>query len=79
MHWQTMLEFDSEKHTDPVFLYSPDFIDEDFNPTGIVDGFWNDDYGWTIWRWNSCQDCYDTVNFAEPRIFAQKEKILRCP
>jgi hypothetical protein len=58
---------------DPLLLFATDFIDEDFNPSGIVDGFWNDETGWTIWRWNGCHDCYDTIEGAEPTHFARKE------
>lgn len=57
----------------PLWLYSPTFEDLDFNPTGVVDGFWMDEYGWTIWLWDGCQDEYETVRtHPSPTHFAYK-------
>jgi len=55
-----------------VLLFSEDFIDEDFNPTGVVDGHWSDDTEWTIWQWNGYQDCFDTINNVNPTHWAPK-------
>ena len=63
---------DAAKRYVSVWLYSADFVDEDFNPTGVVDGYWNDDLGWTVWWWNGCHDCYDTISMVAPTHFAQK-------
>ena len=67
--WQSISKAPKDQ---PLWLYASDFVDEDFNPSGIVDGFWNDDNGWTIWKWNGCHDCYDTVEGAGPELFAIK-------
>ena len=47
----------------PLVCYHPDWIDEDFNPNGVREGFYNlngepDD--WTTAKWNNCSDRYMT-------------------
>ena len=75
--WNTFRDDGMPKSKYPcVLLFSEDFIDEDFNPTGIVDGYWQDDEGWVIWQWNNCQDCYDTVRGAQPTHWAYKEILM---
>ncbi|MCK5644299.1 MAG: hypothetical protein KAJ19_26100 [Gammaproteobacteria bacterium] len=67
--WQ---EIESAPKGPMLLLFSPDFIDEDFNPSGVVDGYWNDDAGWCCWQWNGCQDCYMTVEGQGPTMWAEK-------
>jgi hypothetical protein len=43
-----------------VLLWSPDFVDEDFNPDGVIFGYKN--FGEDTWYgaiWNGEQDCWD--------------------
>lgn len=47
------------KDGSPLRLFAPYLIDEDFNPSGSVEGYWQDDDGWVGAVWNSCQDCWD--------------------
>ena len=46
-----------------VLLHSKEWIDEDFNPKGIREGFRNEDDDGPIVsaRWNNCVDCWVTV------------------
>jgi len=46
--------------TFPVLCYSPEFIDDDFNPLGIREGHYTDSVGWTTVEWFDHQDCYNT-------------------
>lgn len=32
----------------PVLLWSKEWIDEDFNPSGVVDGYFQEDFGWVV-------------------------------
>lgn len=45
----------------PIRLYAQggDFHDEDFNPSGSVEGHWSDDTAWCGAFWNPEQDCWD--------------------
>lgn len=45
----------------PVRLYAQGggFHDEDFNPSGSVEGHWSDDTAWCGAFWNPEQDCWD--------------------
>lgn len=48
----------------PVIFYHREWIDEDFNPHGQREGFYNgndEDTDWTSAAWNACQDCWMTV------------------
>lgn len=56
----------------PVLLWSKDFIDEDFNPSGTIDGYFDEQRGWTGAIWNGCQDVWDTVPYLEPTHFMLK-------
>jgi hypothetical protein len=42
----------------PLHLFSEGFIDEDFNPSGVIEGSWCD--GWIGAVWNGYTDQYDT-------------------
>lgn len=43
----------------PILAYAADLVDEDFNPSGVVDAYWQDDEGWIGGIWNGSQDCWD--------------------
>ena len=44
---------------DPDYLFhSPDLVDEDFNPQGVVKGHWQDGVGFVAAVWNNDQDCW---------------------
>ena len=45
-----------------VLLFSERWIDADFNPEGIREGFRNEDDSGPLYsaRWNNCQDCWET-------------------
>lgn len=51
-----------------VILYSEDWVDEDFNPTGTREGFRNESDTGPIYSaaWNPCQDCWDTDEDSKP-------------
>lgn len=50
--------------SEPVYFYHKDWIDEDFNPKGQREGFYNpngDPDDWTSAKWIPDQDCYTTA------------------
>ena len=50
----------------PVLLYSKDWIDDDFVPRGIVEGYYNPDLGFVGAFWNPCHDTWDAVQDCLP-------------
>lgn len=46
-----------------VLLFSKEWVDPDFNPEGIREGFCNEDDDGPIYSaaWNPCHDCWETV------------------
>lgn len=58
----------------PVLLWAKEFMDEDFNPSGVIDGYWSGDVdcGWIGAVWNGCHDCWDTREWLEPSHWAPK-------
>jgi len=60
-----------------VLLFSPEWIDEDFNPSGTREGFRNETDTGPIYsaKWNPCQDCWDTEENSKPTKF----KVLPLP
>jgi hypothetical protein len=48
----------TENYGVPYLLFSKELIDEDFNPSGVVDGFYQDGEGWVGGVWDNTQDCY---------------------
>lgn len=58
-----------------VLLYSPEFVDLDFNPEGVYEGFFTDGDGGKFLAavWNNEQDCYDTLK-VEPTHYMLKIK-----
>lgn len=57
----------------PILLWSIDFIDEDFNPTGIIDGYFDEQLGWMGAVWDGCRDSWETKEYLEPSHFVDKE------
>jgi hypothetical protein len=55
--WQPIAT--APKHT-PIRLYAQGggFYDEDFNPSGSVEGLWSDDIGWSGAFWDGEHDCW---------------------
>lgn len=53
---------------DAVLLYAEVWKDPDFNPSGIREGFRNDDDEGPIYsaRWNDCYECWETDVNREP-------------
>lgn len=62
--WQPMSQ--APKHGQVIFLHCPDLVDADFNPEGVVEGYWHDGpfgdqpenhFGnWLAAVWNSTHD-----------------------
>lgn len=45
--WRPMVELTTqERYAGSYLLHCPDLISEDFNPQGVVDGYWQDEEGW---------------------------------
>ena len=51
---------DKEKHEPGLWLHDPELIDEDFCPSGCVEGCWCEDEGWYGAVWNGSQDVWNT-------------------
>lgn len=47
--WQPIATAD--KYGPPLRLYAKELLHEDFNPSGSVEGYWQDDQGWigVVW------------------------------
>ena len=70
--WQSMNS--APLDSTPVLLWHKDFVDEDFNPSGVIDGYFSADAdcGWIGAIWNGCQDCWDTIEWLEPSHWMHK-------
>jgi len=60
------------KNGESIILYSKEFIDLDYNESGVVDGFFDYQDGWTIAVWNGCHDVYDSKTHVEPTYWMEK-------
>ena len=58
-----------------ILLFSEDWQDTDFNPSGIRDGYWSEDVGWVSAKWNECHDSWDSVQ-CFPTHWAEKKPIF---
>jgi len=68
MNWQDIVS--APKDGTVLLLWSADWVDEDFNHTGIVEGFWSDDDGWITCIWDAYQDEYCTARGYLPSKWA---------
>lgn len=50
----------------PVHLWSKDWINPDFTPTGVREGHYNDEFEWLVSVWNEYSDEWVTANYQEP-------------
>ncbi|KAA0015477.1 hypothetical protein F0A16_20525 [Salinicola corii] len=56
VEWRPIEE--AEKYGDGCLLHAPNLIHPDFNPKGVVDGYWQDDEGWIGAIWCAQHDCW---------------------
>lgn len=67
------------KTGDPVWLWNDEWVDEDYNPTGVMDGYWDEHFDdipggtWVVAGWSSCHDVYGSYA-AVPTHWAPKVK-----
>lgn len=59
-------------HGVPVWLWSKEWIDEDFNPTGVREGHYIEDLGYISCGWDPCQDCFTTIENSKPEKWTFK-------
>lgn len=72
VEWHSIEDIsEADKYSGEYLLYGPSLIDLDFNPTGIVEGHWQDDEGWVGAVWSGCHDCWD-ARIVSPTHFARK-------
>lgn len=58
--WMPIADVGAEEKYDGFFLlFATSLIHEDFNPSGIVEGYWQDGEGWIAAIWNNDQDCWN--------------------
>lgn len=50
-----------EKYSGGFLLWSFEFVDLDFRPTGVMEGYWQDGEGWTAAGWDDNNDVFTTV------------------
>lgn len=60
-NWKPINSFDPNNQQ-PTLLFNREWIDEDFNPNGVVEGFMGGEGHFIAAVWNDCQDCYETEN-----------------
>jgi len=73
LQWILVEETDSP-HGVPVFLWSEEWIDDDFNPTGIREGHFVEGDGYTSCGWDPCQDVFTTEERSTPTMWSFKIK-----
>jgi len=61
-------------HGIPVWCWSDKWIDEDFNPEGVREGFYNDEGYWITCGWDACHDVYTTIEDEVPVKWAYRIK-----
>ncbi|WP_339118534.1 hypothetical protein [Halomonas sp. BMC6] len=61
----------ANKDSQAMLLYSEEFICLDFNPEGVIEGYWQDDEGWIGAVWNGCHDQW-TAQPVQPTHFMPK-------
>lgn len=70
--WNPISQLDvTENYGVPYLLFSKELIDPDFNPSGVVDGFYQDGEGWVGGVWDNDQDCYNVVSI-NPTHYKEK-------
>lgn len=76
--WKSISELDVKRENAygiPYLLFAKELIDEDFNPSGVVEGFFQDgddeDAGWLGAIWDNDQDCYNLIPI-KPTHFKEK-------
>ena len=70
----TPVETQTPPHGIPVWLWSKEWVDEDFNPTGIREGHFIEGEGYTSCGWDPCGDVFTTDEESIPTMFAYKRK-----
>lgn len=73
LNWQSVSETPAP-HGIPVWCCNPAWINEDFNPEGIREGFWNDDGYWITCGWDPCNDVFTTIEQDTPTMWATRVK-----
>lgn len=43
-----------------ICVFDPDLVNEDFNPDGTTEAYWQDDEGWKAPVWCDCNDEWET-------------------
>jgi hypothetical protein len=69
LDWRPIHKFTEGKCT-PVLLYSPAWVDGDFCPKGVREGFLTDDEGWISAKWDGHFDDWIAVSNCEPTHWA---------
>ena len=69
--WISVKEKDSP-HGIPVLLWSKEWVDEDFNPTGVREGHFVEGEGYTSCGWDACQDVFTTEENSYPSMWSKK-------
>lgn len=70
--WLPIAQLDvKQNYGIPYLLFAKELIDEDFNPSGVVEGFYQEGEGWLGGVWDNTQDCY-IVTTINPTYFKEK-------
>lgn len=61
-------------HGQPVLMWSPEWVDQDFCPTGVREGYYIDgDDLFVSCGWDPCHDVYTTDEESIPLMWAKIE------
>jgi len=69
--WKNFAD-EKSPHGIPVLAWHPDWVHEDFNPTGVREGFWCDEGYFMSCGWDSCNDVFTTEDDIIPYFWAEK-------
>ena len=69
MRWRPIAD-KGAPHGIPVLLWKEEWVDEDFNPTGVRFGHFIEGEGYTSCGWNACQDTFTTEDESYPTLWS---------
>jgi hypothetical protein len=72
--WNLVNETDSPPG-EPVWLWSDEWVDHDFNPTGVREGNFIEGVGYVSCGWDPCNDVFTTDSDSLPVMWARKIRL----
>lgn len=69
MGWRPITDKSNPPHGVPVLLWAEEWVDEDFNPTGVRVGHFTEGDGYTSCGWDARQDVFTTEDESSPTLW----------